>query len=189
MPYKVDHYQPMAVTIFASIAAYFDSTLSFLCALLLAFAFNIIAGFRADEVKIVIRRIFPPIYFENFHGNKLKDSLMELLLITSITYILKGLAELMKYETSGYYIVQFLIAVAVYYYFRNGLRNLKNVYPNNKWLAMLYYILAFKFRALIGDDMADIIDKEERRKNTRKAVRRSVKKASEVIDESKEKID
>lgn len=189
MPYKVDHYQAMAVTIFAAIAAYFDSTLSFLCALLLAFAFNIIAGFRADEVKVVIKRIFPPIYFENFHGNKLKDSLMELVLITSVTYLLKGLTELLKYEESSYYIVQFLIAVAVYYYFRNGLRNLKNVYPNNKWLAMLYHLISFKFRALVGDDVADIIDKEERRKNTRKAVKRSIKKVSDVIDESKEKID
>lgn len=189
MPYKLDHLQAIGIVIFSAIAAYFDSTLSFLCALVLAFAFNILAGFRADEVKIVIRRIFPPIYFENFQGNKLKDSLMELFLITGVTYILKALADLMKYETSGYYIVQFLIAVAVYYYLRNGLLNLKNVYASNKWLAMLYYILAFKFRALIGDDMADIIDKEERRKNTRKAVKRSVKKAIEVIDESKKKID
>lgn len=189
MPFKTDYIQTFSIVVFTSIAAYFDSTLSFLFALLLAFTFNIIAGFRADEVRVVIRRIFPPIYFENFKGNKLKDSLMELFLITAITYLLKGLAELMKYETSGYYIVQFLIAVAVYYYFRNGLRNLKNVYPNNKWLAMLYHLISFKFRNLVGDDVADIIDKEERRKNTRKAVKRSIKKASEVIDESKEKID
>ena len=96
----------------------------------------------------------------------------------------------MKYETSGYYIVQFLIAVAVYYYFRNGLRNLKNVYPpNNKWLSMLYHLIAFKFRALVGDDLADIVDKEERRKNTRKEVKNSIKKVSDVIDESKELVD
>lgn len=189
MPYKSDNIQTIAIVIFTSIAAYFDSTLSFLLALVLAFAFNILAGFRADEVKVVLRRIFPPIYFENFQGNKLKDSLMELLLITSITYLLKGLAELMKYETSGYYIVQFLIAVAVYYYFRNGLKNLKNVYSNNKWLAMLYHLIAFKFRALVGNDLADIVDKEERRKNTRKEVKRNIEKVSDVIDESKEKID
>ena len=87
----------------------------------------------------------------------------------------------MKYETSGYYIVQFLIAVAVYYYFRNGLKNLKNVYSNNKWLAMLYHLIAFKFRALVGDDLADIVDKEERRKNTRKEVKNSIKKSAMLL--------
>ena len=38
-----------------AIAAYFDSTFSFVCALILAFLFNILAGFKADEVKINIK--------------------------------------------------------------------------------------------------------------------------------------
>ena len=52
--------QGTLIGIATSIAAYFDSTFSFVCALILAFLFNILAGFKADEVKINIKRIFPP---------------------------------------------------------------------------------------------------------------------------------
>ena len=75
--------QGTLIGVATSVAAYFDSTFSFVCALILAFLFNILAGFKADEVKINIKRIFPPDIFDNFNGNKLKDSLMELFLITT----------------------------------------------------------------------------------------------------------
>ena len=87
--------QGVMVFIFTSCAAFMDSTFSYLIALLLGFTFNILAGFRADEVKIKLHRIFPPIVaFEKFNGNKFKDSLLELVLIASTTYLLKGLIDL-----------------------------------------------------------------------------------------------
>ena len=145
-----------------AIAAYFDSTFSFLCALILSFLFNILAGFKADEVKIHIKRIFPPDLFDNFNGNKLKDSLMELFLIVSITYILKGFADLMRYEGGSYYVVQFLVTIAIYYYFRNGLKNLVSVYPKVKFIRLVYYLIAFKLKEIIGIDLSKIVDKAEK---------------------------
>ena len=158
---KHEIFSGICVAIFTAVAAFFDSTLSYLVALFAGFIFNILAGFRADEVKIEIRRIIPPVLLKNFSGNKFKDSLLELLLITSITYFLKGIADLMHYEESSSYVVQFLIAIALYYYIRNGLRNLNKGYPKVKFITMMYYLLAFKFRQIFGSDVADIVDKAE----------------------------
>ena len=150
------------VAIFTAILSFFDSTSSYLLALIFGFAFNIIAGFRADEVKIILNRIFPPIFmFKNFKGNKFKDSLMELFLITGTTYLLKGLIDLMNYNDKSAYVVQWLFIVAIYVYFRNGLRNLVAVYPHIKFIRILYGLLSFKFREIAGDKIADIVDKEE----------------------------
>ena len=168
MPYrffKLDYVQAFLISAFSALAAYMNSTFTFLCALLLAFLFNILAGFRADEVKLEIKRIFPPIIFKNFQGNKFKDSLFELFLIVGITYFLKGIADLMKYQNQSGYIVQFLTAIAIYYYFRNALKNLHKVYPKNQFISMLYYLVAFKFRQLIGANLADIVDKGEKTDN------------------------
>jgi hypothetical protein len=67
----------------------------------------------------------------------------------------------MKCQDKSAFVVQFLIAVAIYYYFRNALKNLKKVYPKIKWISMLYNLISFKFRELVGSDVADIIEKEE----------------------------
>ena len=156
--------QGVMVFIFTSCAAFMDSTFGYLIALLLGFSFNILAGFRADEVKLTLHRIFPPIVvFKNFKGNKFKDSLLELFLITSITYLLKGVIDLMDYDDKSVYVVQWLFAVAIYVYFRNGLRNLKEVYPHIKFIRILYAIISFKFRELFGDKVADIVNEEEKR--------------------------
>lgn len=150
------------VAIFTAVMAFFDSTISYLVALLFGFLFNILAGFRADEVKVKITRLIPPLILENFNGNKFKDSLMELLIIAGVTYFLKGIADLMDYEDKSQYVVQVLIAIAIYYYFRNGLKNLASVYPKNKFIVVLHYLIAFKFRSLVGGDIADIVEKAEK---------------------------
>lgn len=150
------------VAIFTAIISFFDSTSNYLLALIFGFAFNILAGFRADEVKIVLHRILPPIFmFQNFKGNKFKDSLMELFLIAVVTYLLKGLIDLMNYNEKSAYVVQWLFIVAIYVYFRNGLRNLAAVYPHIKFIRILYNLLSFKFRDFAGDKISDIVDKEE----------------------------
>ena len=155
--------QGAMVFIFTSCAAFMDSTFSYLIALLLGFTFNILAGFRADEVKIKLHRIFPPIVaFEKFNGNKFKDSLLELFLITSITYLLKEVIDLMDYDTKSVYVVQWLFAVAIYVYFRNGLRNLHEAYKKVVFIRIVYAVLAFKFREIFGDKVADIVKEEEK---------------------------
>ena len=153
----------ISIAAFTSLLAFFDSTFTFLLALLAGFAINIIAGFRADEVKIKLHRVFPPIvWFQNFNGNKFKDSLFELFLITGLTYFIKGIIVWFKFNDFSDYAVQWLLIIAVYYYFRNSLRNLSNSYPHIKWLTMLYILIAFKFRELVGGNIADIVDKAEK---------------------------
>jgi len=147
--------------IFVAVVGFINPTGSYLMALVLAFGFNIFAGLRADEVKIKLQRIIPPIYLKNFNGNKLKDSLFELLIITAVTYLLKGLVELMQLNGSSAYVVQVLVAFAIYYYFTNGLRNLQKAYPKWKWLRLLYHLITFKFKEFFGTDISNIMDKVE----------------------------
>ena len=138
------------------VAGFFDTTITFIYALLLGFTFNIVAGFRADEVKFKMWRLL------NFKGNKFKDSLFELLLIMAITYILKGIMDLMKYNEKSVYAVQVLIGIAVYFYVRNGLRNLSGVYPKIKWLKVLYVLVAFKFKELMPESVNEAVDQVEK---------------------------
>ena len=147
--------------IFVVVAGFINPTETYLMALVLAFGFNIIAGLRADEVKIKLQRIIPPVFVTNFNGNKLKDSLFELLIITVVTYLLKGLVELMRLSGGSAYVVQVLVAFAIYYYFTNGLRNLQKAYPKSKWLRLLYHLITFKFKEFFGGDVANIMDKVE----------------------------
>jgi len=147
--------------IFVAVVGFINPTGSYLMALVLAFGFNIFAGLRADEVKIKLQRIIPPIYLKNFNGNKLKDSLFELLIITAVTYLLKGLVELMQLNGGSAYVVQVLVAFAIYYYVTNGLRNLLKVYPKWKWLRLLYHLITFKFKEFFGTDISNIMDKVE----------------------------
>lgn len=142
-----------------AIAAYFDSTLTFLLALVIGFAFNILAGMKADDVKITGFNI------ENLECKKLVDSLMELFLITGVTYMLKSLIDLFKFDDRSAYVVQILIALQLYYYLRNGLRNLKVAYPRNLWIATLYNLMIFQFRKIAPSSVVDAMDKAEKETN------------------------
>lgn len=145
-PYLKD-LNPLLIALASMICAYFESTYSFMLALFLGFVFNILAGFKADEVKFKMWRLC------NFSGHKFKDSLMELFLIVSITYFLKMLADLMKHGDKGVFIVQWLIAVALYWYVRNGLRNLSLAYPKNRWIRFVSNLISFQFNELAPESV------------------------------------
>jgi hypothetical protein len=140
------------------LGAYFETTATFFIALFLAFLFNILAGFRADEVKFRFTWTIPPFIAHNFKKPKLSTSLSELLQILSLIILIKVMADLMDYGEHSKMIVQALSLIAVYWYLRNGLRNMQKAYPKNRFIAMLYYLLAFKYRQFFGDDMADIVE-------------------------------
>ena len=67
----------------------------------------------------------------------------------------------MKLEGGSAYVVQVLVAFAIYYYFTNGLRNLQKVYPRWKWLRFVYHLITFKFKEFFGSDVSNIMDKVE----------------------------
>ncbi len=137
------------------IAAYFDSTFTFLIALFAAFLFNILAGLRADDVKFTMWRLI------NFDGHKFKDSLKELALIVMITYFLKAIMDLMQYNEKSVYAVQILVWLALYYYVRNSLRNLSKAYPKIKWVVVVYHLFSFQFGKIIPETVTKALEKAE----------------------------
>lgn len=144
------------------VAAYFDSTYTFMIALFAAFIFNILAGMRADEVKFKMWRLI------GFDGNKFKDSLKELGLIVVITYFLKALIDLMKYNEKSVYAVQVLVWIALYYYVRNSLRNLSVAYPKIKWIVVVYHLFSFQFGKMMPEGVAEAIEQTEKESEVKK---------------------
>lgn len=147
------------VSVISMFTAYFGTTASFVYAILVAFGFNILAGFKADEVRVKLWRLV------NFNGHKFKDALKELFLILGVTYILKMLIDLMKHDDKSVYAVQILLALAVYFYFRNGLRNLSAVYPKNIWIKVIYHLVSFQFSAMMPSVVNKAIEKAESDEN------------------------
>ncbi|NDV77840.1 hypothetical protein [Dysgonomonas sp. 511] len=148
--------QTILISLFSMAAAYFDSTITFMYALFAAFAFNILAGMRADDVSLKNWR--------NFKKKKFKDSLVELFIIVGITYILKMIMDLMAHNEKSVYAVQVLTWIALYYYFRNGLRNLSNAYPNHLWIKAVYHLVSFQIIKLLPDSVKDAMNKAEEEK-------------------------
>lgn len=144
------------LTLVSVIAAYFDSTSTFMIALFAAFLFNILAGLRADDVKFTMWRLV------NFDGHKFKDSLKELLLIVLITYFLKGIIDLMQHNEKSVYAVQILVWIALYHYVRNSLRNLSKAYPRIKWIVIVYHLFSFQFGKLMPDTVNKAIEKAQK---------------------------
>jgi hypothetical protein len=155
LPFLKDIQAPL-MGLVSIVAAYFDSTSTFMFALFMAFLFNILAGLRADEVKFTMWRLV------NFDGHKFKDSLKELGLIVVITYFLKGLMDLMQHNEKSVYAVQILVWIALYYYVRNSLRNLSKAYPKIHWIVVVYHLFSFQFGKLMPDSVNKAIEKTEK---------------------------
>jgi hypothetical protein len=142
------------VSLFGIVAAYFDSTITFIYALMIAFVFHVLAGMRADEVQLW--------KLKNFKIRKFKDSLIELFLITTTTYVLKLIIDLMQHNEKSVYAVQILIWLALYYYFRRGLRNLSIAYPNNSWIRTVYHLVSFQFAQMMPESVKQAMEKAEK---------------------------
>lgn len=168
----IEGLRAFAITIIVAVTSYFESTYTFVIALFISFAMNILAGFRADEVRMKLKRLLPPIvWFENFNGNKFKDSLAEFALILIVIYSIKSIFDLMGIDGSSVVAVQTLMGIAIYVYFRNSLRNLKTVYPKILFFKILYAFIALKFKELFGDTISDIVEKEEKNESKSKRSR------------------
>lgn len=152
LPFLKDLQAPM-MGLVSIIAAYFDSTFTFMIALFGAFIANILAGFKADDVKFTMWRLV------NFQGNKFKDSLTELFLIVAVTYFIKAMMDLMKHDEKSVYAVQILVWIALYYYIRNSLRNLSKAYPKVAWIRVVYYLFSFQFGKMMPDTVNKAIEK------------------------------
>lgn len=166
----VDYIKAFIYSFGLVLSAYFDTTITFIYALLISFFMNILAGFRADEVKVKLTRIIPPkLMLPNFQANKFKTALFELTLMFVIIYILKLLVELLHYADYSVYVTQMLMAVAVYFYVRNTTRNLRKVY-NSKFFIFLDIVIGLKIKEVLPDVFEKAInevEKEEREDKNR----------------------
>ena len=152
--------QKICITIATFCIAFFANTTGFLIAFMLAFGMHILAGMGADKVKLKWRWGVPPAYLENFKVPKMTIALIELALIVSITYFLKGMVDLNNYEGGSHYVVQFFFAIASYYYITKGLKNLIKRFPKIVFLRIVLAVLTFKFKEIIGEQHYAIIEKE-----------------------------
>jgi len=154
--------QGIWVLISTAILTHFAPVMTFIYALFVAFAANVLAGMRADDVKLKISRTWPIVLFPNFSGNKFKCALGEFLLILIIIAVLRGVGMLMLLKNNqDVYIFQYLTWVALYYYGVNSFRNLSIVYPNNRFIKAIYYIIGFKFSKMFGKEVKEILDNEK----------------------------
>lgn len=143
---------------YAALAVRLDigSTSDFLAAVLIGFAFNVLAGLRADSVSFVHRRLC------NFNGHKFKDSLIELFLVVVITYLLQLIGVLVEYSEGALIITKWLFRIAVIFYIINGLRNLNKAYPKSRFVEALYIIVTAQFLKIAPDIMKDAFKKTDK---------------------------
>lgn len=145
IPHFIESGRILVVTSISCIAAYFDSTKTFILALMIAFAVNIYAGMLADDVSIKRRK--------NFKKKKFADSLKELFYITGTTYFIKALMDLMHFNERSVYTVQILICLALYFYVRNSFRNLKKANPESLWIRTVYHLISFQFAKAMPENV------------------------------------
>lgn len=147
---------------FVFLAGYLDTTKTFLYAFVIVFFFNIVAGFRADEVKVEMKRLFPPIFkLANFKPNKFKTALFEFTMIIFSIYLLKVLIDLFFLQEHSTFIVQALMGVAVYFYFKNILRNFRLILPNSNFIKFLDIAVSLKFKEIIPTSFSKAIEEVE----------------------------
>ena len=147
--------------------AFFHNTTGFLIALILTFALHIWAGMGADKVKLKWRWGVPPAYLQNFEIPKFTIAMIDLFVIISLTYLIKGIADLNNYEGGSHYIVQLFFMIANYVYLRKGLENLIKKYPRNIVLRIFFALITLKFKEIVGEEtyktIEQEIDKEEKK--------------------------
>jgi hypothetical protein len=158
--YLIELFRKFCVVVATFCAAFFYNTTGFLIALLLTFGMHIVAGMGADKVKLKWRWGVPPAYLKNFEVPKITVALLDLFIIVSLTYLLKGIVDLNNYVSGSPYMVQLFFAIASYGYFLKGIDNLIKRYPKHAFLRIIRALITLKFKDLVGEDTHKIIEKE-----------------------------
>lgn len=159
MDRTLDQVRLLVVGALSSVLAYLTPTMGFIIALALTFAFNVIAGMRADGITII--------RCSNFSIRKFKEALIELLLYISLVWLVFTLMEKMGDVDAAIITAKTITYICVYVYICNGFKNLIKAYPTKKALRIIYYMLRLEFkRALPGNVQAivDRVDLEIKRK-------------------------
>ena len=164
MDRTLDQFRLLIVGGLSSILAYFTPTMGFIVALALTFAFNVIAGMRADGITII--------RCKNFSIKKFKGALIELLLYSSIIWMVFALMERMGDKDAAVITAKTITYICVYVYVCNGFKNLIKAYPLQKALRIIYYVLRLEFKRALPANVQEIVDRvdlEIKRKEVEKS--------------------
>lgn len=151
MDRTLDQVRLLVVGALSSILAYLTPTMGFIIALALTFAFNVIAGMRADGITII--------RCSNFSIRKFKEALIELLLYTSIVWLVFTLMEKMGDMDAAIITAKTITYICVYVYLCNGFKNLIKAYPTKKALRIIYYMLRLEFKRALPANVQEIVDR------------------------------
>ena len=145
----------MLVSAISPILAFLTPTSGFITALVFMFVFNIICGMRADGVSVSVRGI------QRFTIFKFISALQEFLLYMMIIVVLFSAVTKMGDKDAAIMCAKTITYVFMYVYLCNGFRNLCTTYPKNKGFKLIYHIIRFEFKRLMGEHAAKIVEEHE----------------------------
>lgn len=149
--FNLEQFRIIFVTVTSPIIAYMTTTSNFIFALIIAFAFNLFAGMRADGVSIS-RCI-------NFKFSKFKNALLEICLYLVIIHVLYSIVILCGDKKEAYFVIKSLTYVFIYVYATNSFKNLIKAYPKNVALRIIFHILRLEFTRAMPSYWKPIIEK------------------------------
>lgn len=149
--FNLEQLRIIFVTVTSPIIAYITTTSNFIFALIIAFAFNLFAGMRADGVSIS-RCV-------NFRFNKFKNALLEICLYLVIIHVLYSIVILCGDKKEAYFVIKSLTYVFIYVYATNSFKNLIKAYPKNVALRIIFHILRLEFTRATPSYWKPIIEK------------------------------
>lgn len=149
--FNLEQLRIIFVTVTSPIIAYMTTTSNFIFALIIAFAFNIFAGMRADGVSIS-RCI-------NFKFSKFKNALLEICLYLVIIHVLYSIVILCGDKKEAYFVIKSLTYVFIYVYATNSFKNLIKAYPKNVALRIIFHLLRLEFTRAMPYYWKPIIEK------------------------------
>lgn len=151
--FTVEQLRILAVSTLSPVAAFLIPTKWFLLSLVVAFAFNIWCGMRADGVSVV--------RCKNFSMGKFKNAVFELLLYALIIEVIFSAMAIMGDKESAIIVIKTLTYVFDYVYVQNAFKNLIIAYPKNKAIRIVYHVIRFEFKRATPSHVQKIIDRIE----------------------------
>ena len=157
---NMDQIRLLITTFVSTMLAYFTPTYSFLYALMIAFAFNIWSGMRADGVTIV--------RCKNFSITKFRNALFELVLYLMIIEIIFSIMKNCGDERAALIIVKSLTYLFTYVYVQNSFKNLVIAYPDKPALHIIYHVIRLEFKRMLPEHWRPIVEKYQQKKEMEK---------------------
>lgn len=149
--FNLEQLRIIFVTVTSPIIAYMTTTSNFIFALIIAFAFNLFAGMRADGVAIV--------RCKNFSFRKFKNALFELFMYLFIVETIFTIMKSCGDDNAAIIAVKSLTYVFMYVYLQNAFRNLIKAYPKKIALRIIYHVIRLEFTRALPSYWQPIIER------------------------------